>query len=161
MFFSPQYGYTEEYQHQRGKGSFPAHLTPGYKMSKKASELASDVSRHPTEHGHHFRPPLTGLLLPRSSIDRRMNRRLKVKPALKQPWLKLSTPEKTERTSVRSEVCTPGSQCLISKSISRSVCICFFKVTKMKKAQYTSEKKLIQFPYMSDPLKVCSADDKT
>lgn len=45
-------------------------------------------------------PPATH----RSSIDRRMNRRLKAKPALKRPWLKLSTPEKTERTSVRSEV---------------------------------------------------------
>eukprot|EP00066_Takifugu_rubripes_P015396 XP_011604662.1 PREDICTED: nebulin-related-anchoring protein isoform X3 [Takifugu rubripes] len=37
------YAYTEEYGHQRGKGSFPAHLTPGYKMSKKASEQASDI----------------------------------------------------------------------------------------------------------------------
>ncbi|KAF7666540.1 hypothetical protein LDENG_00102970 [Lucifuga dentata] len=35
--------YTEEYEQQRGKGSFPAHLTPGYKMSKKATELASEV----------------------------------------------------------------------------------------------------------------------
>ncbi|CAG12601.1 unnamed protein product, partial [Tetraodon nigroviridis] len=42
------YGYTEEYQHQRGKGSFPAHLTPGYKMSKKASELASDIKYRQT-----------------------------------------------------------------------------------------------------------------
>lgn len=40
-----QYAYTEEYEQQRGKGSFPAHLTPGYKVSKKATELASDVSR--------------------------------------------------------------------------------------------------------------------
>lgn len=37
------YAYTEEYEQQRGKGSFPAHLTPGYKVSKKATELASDV----------------------------------------------------------------------------------------------------------------------
>lgn len=37
------YAYTEEYEQQRGKGSFPAHLTPGYKMSKKATELASDI----------------------------------------------------------------------------------------------------------------------
>ena len=43
--FSFQYAYTEEYEQQRGKGSFPAHLTPGYKMSKKATEQASDVSR--------------------------------------------------------------------------------------------------------------------
>nr|XP_057917669.1 nebulin-related-anchoring protein isoform X2 [Doryrhamphus excisus] len=37
------YAYTEEYEQHRGKGSFPAHLTPGYKMSKKASEQASDI----------------------------------------------------------------------------------------------------------------------
>uniref|UniRef100_A0AAX7SXL1 LIM zinc-binding domain-containing protein n=1 Tax=Astatotilapia calliptera TaxID=8154 RepID=A0AAX7SXL1_ASTCA len=37
------YAYTEEYEQQRGKGSFPAHLTPGYKMSKKATEQASDI----------------------------------------------------------------------------------------------------------------------
>ncbi|XP_073345124.1 nebulin-related-anchoring protein isoform X2 [Pagrus major] len=37
------YAYTEEYEQQRGKGSFPAHLTPGYKMSKKASEQASEI----------------------------------------------------------------------------------------------------------------------
>uniref|UniRef100_A0A8C4DM20 Nebulin-related anchoring protein n=1 Tax=Dicentrarchus labrax TaxID=13489 RepID=A0A8C4DM20_DICLA len=37
------YAYTEEYEQQRGKGSFPAHLTPGYKISKKASEQASDL----------------------------------------------------------------------------------------------------------------------
>ncbi|XP_044033613.1 nebulin-related-anchoring protein isoform X3 [Siniperca chuatsi] len=37
------YAYTEEYEQQKGKGSFPAHLTPGYKMSKKASEQASDI----------------------------------------------------------------------------------------------------------------------
>ncbi|XP_028286347.1 nebulin-related-anchoring protein isoform X2 [Parambassis ranga] len=37
------YAYTEEYEQQRGKGSFPAHLTPGYKVSKKAMEQASDI----------------------------------------------------------------------------------------------------------------------
>ncbi|KAM8836590.1 nebulin-related-anchoring protein [Spinachia spinachia] len=37
------YAYTEEYEQQRGKGSFPAHLTPGYKTSKKASDQASDI----------------------------------------------------------------------------------------------------------------------
>ncbi|XP_038592432.1 nebulin-related-anchoring protein isoform X1 [Micropterus salmoides] len=37
------YAYTEEYEQQKGKGSFPAHITPGYKMSKKASEQASDI----------------------------------------------------------------------------------------------------------------------
>ncbi|XP_034564098.1 nebulin-related-anchoring protein [Notolabrus celidotus] len=37
------YAYTEEYEQQRGKGSFPAHITPGYMMSKKASEQASAI----------------------------------------------------------------------------------------------------------------------
>ncbi|KAF7204368.1 nebulin-related-anchoring protein isoform X2 [Nothobranchius furzeri] len=37
------FAYTEEYEQQRGKGSFPAHLTPGYKVSKRASEQASDI----------------------------------------------------------------------------------------------------------------------
>ncbi|XP_029953918.1 nebulin-related-anchoring protein [Salarias fasciatus] len=37
------YAYTEEYEQQRGKGSFPAHLTPGYQISKKATEQASDI----------------------------------------------------------------------------------------------------------------------
>ncbi|KAM7370772.1 hypothetical protein PAMP_010293 [Pampus punctatissimus] len=37
------YAYTEEYEQQKGKGSFPAHLTPGYKMSKKATEQASEI----------------------------------------------------------------------------------------------------------------------
>ncbi|KAM4715988.1 nebulin-related-anchoring protein isoform 2-T2 [Anableps anableps] len=37
------YAYTEEYDQQRGKGSFPAHLTPGYKVSKRATEQASDI----------------------------------------------------------------------------------------------------------------------
>ncbi|MEQ2254370.1 hypothetical protein ILYODFUR_003085 [Ilyodon furcidens] len=37
------YAYTEEYEQQRGKGSFPAHLTPGYKVSKRATEQASDI----------------------------------------------------------------------------------------------------------------------
>lgn len=87
----------------------------------------------------------------RSSIDRPMNRRLKVKPALKQPWLKLSTPEKTERTSVRSEVHSTLNgrasihwrQCLIFldlgrlKSISEGVCICllFFFLSSPKKSK--------------------------
>uniref|UniRef100_A0A4W4EJX1 LIM zinc-binding domain-containing protein n=1 Tax=Electrophorus electricus TaxID=8005 RepID=A0A4W4EJX1_ELEEL len=35
--------YTEEYDQQRGKGSFPAHVTPGYKVAKKANEMASKV----------------------------------------------------------------------------------------------------------------------
>ncbi|XP_056153410.1 nebulin-related-anchoring protein isoform X2 [Lampris incognitus] len=42
------YAYTEEYEQQRGKGSFPAHLTPGYKVTKKATELASDVKYRQT-----------------------------------------------------------------------------------------------------------------
>lgn len=46
LIFPLQYAYTEEHEQQRGKGSFPAHLTPGYKISKKASEQASDVSEN-------------------------------------------------------------------------------------------------------------------
>ncbi|XP_073540774.1 nebulin-related-anchoring protein isoform X2 [Phyllobates terribilis] len=38
--------YTEEYEEQRGKGSFPALITPGYQIAKKANELASDVKYH-------------------------------------------------------------------------------------------------------------------
>ncbi|KAJ3607970.1 hypothetical protein NHX12_025021 [Muraenolepis orangiensis] len=40
---SSNYAYSEEYGQQRGKGSFPAHLTPGYLVSKKATEMASGV----------------------------------------------------------------------------------------------------------------------
>lgn len=29
---------------QRGKGSFPAMITPAYQIAKRAAELASDVS---------------------------------------------------------------------------------------------------------------------
>uniref|UniRef100_A0A672KPE5 Nebulin-related-anchoring protein-like n=1 Tax=Sinocyclocheilus grahami TaxID=75366 RepID=A0A672KPE5_SINGR len=39
-----QHAYTEEYEQQKGKGSFPAMITPGYQMAKKAHDLASDVS---------------------------------------------------------------------------------------------------------------------
>lgn len=57
-FFPHQYAYTEEYEQQRGKGSFPAHITPGYKMSKKATEQASDVSNkrkaHPYPCKYHY-----------------------------------------------------------------------------------------------------------
>ncbi|XP_056385336.1 nebulin-related-anchoring protein [Hyla sarda] len=38
--------YTEDYEEQRGKGSFPALITPGYQIAKKANELASDVRYH-------------------------------------------------------------------------------------------------------------------
>nr|XP_032631036.1 nebulin-related-anchoring protein isoform X2 [Chelonoidis abingdonii] len=38
--------YTEEYEQQRGKGSFPAMITPAYQIAKKANELASDVRYH-------------------------------------------------------------------------------------------------------------------
>lgn len=34
----------EEYEEHRGKGSFPAMITPAYQNAKKANELASDVS---------------------------------------------------------------------------------------------------------------------
>ncbi|XP_035260193.1 nebulin-related-anchoring protein isoform X1 [Anguilla anguilla] len=40
------YIYTEEYEQQKGKGSFPAHVTPGYQVAKKASAMASDVKYH-------------------------------------------------------------------------------------------------------------------
>ncbi|XP_004412847.1 PREDICTED: nebulin-related-anchoring protein isoform X1 [Odobenus rosmarus divergens] len=36
-------GYLEEYQEYRGKGSFPAMITPAYQNAKKANELASDI----------------------------------------------------------------------------------------------------------------------
>ncbi|XP_072229373.1 nebulin-related-anchoring protein isoform X3 [Leuresthes tenuis] len=42
------YAYTEEYEQQKGKGSFPAHITPGYKVSKKATEQASAVKYRQT-----------------------------------------------------------------------------------------------------------------
>ncbi|CAM5157537.1 unnamed protein product [Natator depressus] len=38
--------YTGEYEQQRGKGSFPAMITPAYQIAKKANELASDVRYH-------------------------------------------------------------------------------------------------------------------
>ncbi|XP_049710624.1 nebulin-related-anchoring protein [Elephas maximus indicus] len=38
--------YSEEYERQRGKGSFPAMITPAYQIAKKANELASDVRYH-------------------------------------------------------------------------------------------------------------------
>ncbi|XP_072523449.1 nebulin-related-anchoring protein [Salminus brasiliensis] len=40
---SSDFVYTEDYEQQRGKGSFPAHVTPGYQMVKKANEMASKV----------------------------------------------------------------------------------------------------------------------
>lgn len=47
MIPSLQIAYTEEYEQQRGKGSFPAMITPGYFLAKKAQENASDVSIDP------------------------------------------------------------------------------------------------------------------
>ncbi|XP_054838259.1 nebulin-related-anchoring protein [Eublepharis macularius] len=38
--------YTEEYEQQKGKGSFPAMITPAYQIAKKANELASKVKYH-------------------------------------------------------------------------------------------------------------------
>eukprot|EP00079_Xenopus_tropicalis_P028234 XP_012823068.2 PREDICTED: nebulin-related-anchoring protein [Xenopus tropicalis] len=38
--------YTEQHEGQRGKGSFPAMITPGYQMAKRANELASDIKYH-------------------------------------------------------------------------------------------------------------------
>ncbi|XP_019502114.1 PREDICTED: nebulin-related-anchoring protein [Hipposideros armiger] len=46
---STQQGYLEEYDQHRGKGSFPAMITPAYQNAKKANELASDVSVRYTE----------------------------------------------------------------------------------------------------------------
>ena len=43
-YFFFQVRYTEAYEQQRGKGSFPAMITPAYQIAKRASELASDVS---------------------------------------------------------------------------------------------------------------------
>lgn len=43
-----QIAYTEEFEQQRGKGSFPAMITPGYYLAKKAQENASDVSMDQT-----------------------------------------------------------------------------------------------------------------
>uniref|UniRef100_A0A670Y547 Nebulin related anchoring protein n=1 Tax=Pseudonaja textilis TaxID=8673 RepID=A0A670Y547_PSETE len=35
-----------KYEQQRGKGSFPAMITPAYQIAKRANELASDVKYH-------------------------------------------------------------------------------------------------------------------
>lgn len=43
-----QVRYTEACEQQRGKGSFPAMITPAYQIAKRANELASDVSVHTT-----------------------------------------------------------------------------------------------------------------
>ena len=49
MCSSLQIAYTEEYEQQRGKGSFPAMITPAYQLAKKAQAHASDVSSVPAE----------------------------------------------------------------------------------------------------------------
>lgn len=41
---SDQQEYTEGYEDQRGKGSFPAMITPAYQRAKRANQLASQVS---------------------------------------------------------------------------------------------------------------------
>uniref|UniRef100_A0A8U8BJZ9 Uncharacterized protein n=1 Tax=Geospiza parvula TaxID=87175 RepID=A0A8U8BJZ9_GEOPR len=38
-----QFQYTEDFEPRRGKGSFPAMITPGYQVAKRASQLSSDV----------------------------------------------------------------------------------------------------------------------
>lgn len=48
-YFVLQIAYTEAYEQQRGKGSFPAMITPGYHLAKKAQENASDVSIQASE----------------------------------------------------------------------------------------------------------------
>ncbi|NWJ09658.1 NRAP protein, partial [Crypturellus undulatus] len=35
--------YTEEYEERKGKGSFPAMITPGYQVAKRATQLSSNV----------------------------------------------------------------------------------------------------------------------
>ncbi|XP_060027241.1 nebulin-related-anchoring protein isoform X5 [Erinaceus europaeus] len=42
--------YTEDCEQQRGKGSFPAMITPAYQIAKRANELASDVRYHQQYH---------------------------------------------------------------------------------------------------------------
>ncbi|XP_070802199.1 nebulin-related-anchoring protein isoform X1 [Pituophis catenifer annectens] len=44
--FMSEFKYPEEYEQQRGKGSFPAMITPAYQIAKRANELASDVKYH-------------------------------------------------------------------------------------------------------------------
>lgn len=46
IYFVPlcQVKYTEEYEQSKGKGSFPAMITPGYQTAKQANTLASSVS---------------------------------------------------------------------------------------------------------------------
>lgn len=39
-----QVEYMEEYEESKGKGSFPAMITPGYQAAKTANTLASSVS---------------------------------------------------------------------------------------------------------------------
>lgn len=46
MLHNLQVKYTEEYEQSKGKGSFPAMLTPAYEVAKKANTLASNVSEH-------------------------------------------------------------------------------------------------------------------
>uniref|UniRef100_A0A8C8JDR6 LIM zinc-binding domain-containing protein n=1 Tax=Oncorhynchus tshawytscha TaxID=74940 RepID=A0A8C8JDR6_ONCTS len=43
QYFGRQIAYTEEYEQQRGKGSFPAMITPAYQLAKKAQAHASDL----------------------------------------------------------------------------------------------------------------------
>uniref|UniRef100_A0A6Q2XPE1 LIM zinc-binding domain-containing protein n=1 Tax=Esox lucius TaxID=8010 RepID=A0A6Q2XPE1_ESOLU len=42
-YSSSQIAYTEDYEQQRGKGSFPAMITPAYQLAKKAAMFTSDV----------------------------------------------------------------------------------------------------------------------
>ncbi len=45
LYVDSKVKYTEEYEQSKGKGSFPAMMTPGYEMAKKANTLASNVSK--------------------------------------------------------------------------------------------------------------------
>lgn len=47
--------YTEGYEQSKGKGSFPAMLTPAYEVAKKAGTLASSVSKDSCGPNHMLR----------------------------------------------------------------------------------------------------------
>lgn len=107
--FARQYAYTEQYEQQRGKGSFPAHLTPGYKISKKASEQASDVrpEMHHCAHSCCCVGPQIISCHSRVSRPDRLNtgrftsRRWEAKPAQRPGQPRPFTPGKWERTLAR------------------------------------------------------------
>jgi hypothetical protein len=44
LCFLVQVNYVEDFNESKGKGSFPALITPGYQTAKNANMLASNVS---------------------------------------------------------------------------------------------------------------------